>query len=78
MIDFIIGVDGGGTGTRVRLARADGSELSQGRAGPSALAHGIVNAWASVDSAVAAAFANAALPQPALHTIAIGLGLAGV
>lgn len=81
MIDYLIGVDGGGTGTRVRLAHADaadGAELSQGRAGPSALAHGIDKAWAAVTNAVAEAFSNAALPVPPLATIAIGLGLAGV
>ena len=78
MIDYLIGVDGGGTGTRVRLARADGTELSQGRAGPSALAHGIANAWAAVTVAVAEAFSNAALAVPPLNKVAIGLGLAGV
>jgi glucosamine kinase len=78
MIDYLIGVDGGGTGTRVRLARADGTELSQGRAGPSALAHGIANAWAAVTVAVAEAFSNAALAVPPLTNVAIGLGLAGV
>ena len=78
MIDYLIGVDGGGTGTRVRLARADGTELSQGRAGPSALAHGIANAWAAVTVAVAEAFSNAALAVPPLNSVAIGLGLAGV
>jgi glucosamine kinase len=78
MIDYLIGVDGGGTGTRVRLARADGTELSQGRAGPSALAHGIANAWAAVTVAVAEAFSNAALAVPPLSKVAIGLGLAGV
>ena len=82
MIDYLIGADGGGTGTRVRLARADGAALpatlAQGRAGPSALAHGIGNAWAAVQAATAEAFAGAGLALPPLATIAIGLGLAGV
>lgn len=78
MIDYLLGVDGGGTGTRVRLARADGAELACGRAGPSALAHGIAKAWEAVGSAAAAAFADASLPMPPLSAIAIGLGLAGV
>ena len=30
MIDYLIGVDGGGTGTRVRIARAGGQEFAQG------------------------------------------------
>jgi glucosamine kinase len=78
MIDYLIGVDGGGTGTRVRLAKADGTELASGRAGPSALAHGIDKAWSSIGTAVAEAFNNAGLALAPLSSVAIGLGLAGV
>jgi glucosamine kinase len=78
MIEYFIGVDGGGTGTRVRLANADGVELAQGQGGPSALAHGIGNAWDNIGAAVAMAFAQAGVAQAALHAMAIGLGLAGV
>lgn len=77
MIEYLIGVDGGGTGTRVRLARADGTQLAQGSSGPSGLAHGIGNAWAAVGEAVAQAFAAADL-SPAPERSAIGLGMAGV
>ncbi|GGY06132.1 ATPase [Massilia dura] len=78
MIEYLIGVDGGGTGTRVRLARPDGTLLAEGGSGPSALLHGIANAWNAVEQAVAAAFAAAAIPMPGRAAIAIGLGLAGV
>lgn len=78
MIEYLIGVDGGGTGTRVRLARADGSSLAQAASGPSGLAHGIASAWTSIMDAVDKAFADAALARPALADIGIGLGLAGV
>ncbi|WP_317204027.1 BadF/BadG/BcrA/BcrD ATPase family protein [Janthinobacterium sp.] len=78
MIDYLIGVDGGGSGTRVRLARADGSELAQGQNGPSGLAHGIDQAWIAVGNAVLKAFAAAGIPHPPLRHIGIGLGLAGV
>ncbi|HAT29458.1 MAG TPA: ATPase [Janthinobacterium sp.] len=78
MIDYLIGVDGGGSGTRVRLARADGVELAQGSAGPSGLAHGMAPAWAAVGAAAAQAFGAAGLAPPALARVAIGLGLAGV
>ena len=78
MIEYLIGVDGGGTGTRVRLARADGSELAQAASGPSGLAHGIASAWASVIDAVDKAFATAAIARPDNTNIGIGLGLAGV
>jgi glucosamine kinase len=78
LIDYAIGVDGGGTGTRVRLARADGTEIAQGAAGPSGLGLGIARAWESVRQAISAAFAAAGVPQPPLDRVAIGLGLAGV
>ena len=78
MIEFLIGVDGGGSGTRVRLARADGVELANGTSGPSALSHGIAGAWAAVEDAAAQAFDAAGISFPAKSTIAIGLGMAGV
>ncbi len=78
MIEYLIGVDGGGSGTRVCLARRDATVLAQGRAGPSGLAHGIDKAWRAIGSAIAQAFEAAGLKQPAPARIAIGLGLAGV
>ncbi len=78
MIEYLIGVDGGGTGTRVRLATRAGVELAQAQGGPSGLSHGIDAAWHAVRTASAQAFASAGLPVPELTRIAIGLGLAGV
>jgi len=78
MIEFLIGVDGGGSGTRVRLARADGVELAEGTGGPSGLLHGIANAWAAVEEAAGMAFRAAGLDVPDRAKVAIGLGLAGV
>ena len=78
MIEYLIGVDGGGTGTRVRIARAGGQEIAQAQGGPSGLAHGIDKAWNAIGDAVAAAFASAGVAHPPLPALAIGLGLAGV
>lgn len=75
--DFLIGVDGGGTGTRVRLTE-DGKEIGQGAGGPSGLINGSVKAWESVETAVAQAFAQGGIAMPPRERIAIGLGLAGV
>lgn len=75
---YLIGVDGGGTGTRVVLAHADGAELGRGSAGPSGLMHGIDNAWAAILYAMKQAFAEAGLDAPVLSDIAAGCGLAGV
>ena len=71
------GVDGGGTGTRVRLQRFDGATLGQGEAGPSGLSQGTDQAWRHVMQALMAAFQNAGLPPAPPSDIALGLGLAG-
>lgn len=78
MIDYLIGVDGGGTNTRVRLAGRDGAELATGAAGASGLGHGIDKAWAAVNSATARAFAAIGIDAIPMPSCAIGLGLAGV
>ena len=77
MIEFLLGVDGGGTGTRVLLARRDGGVIGRGAAGPSALARGISSAWAEIGRAVALAFADAGLPSAAADLCALGAGLSG-
>lgn len=75
---YLIGVDGGGTGTRVVLADRQGRELARASAGPSGLAHGRELAWQAIQSACAKAFAEAGIAAPALTDIALGCGLAGV
>lgn len=75
---YLIGVDGGGTGTRVRLADIDGRLLGQGEAGPSALGQGAEQAWRHVSQAVAAAAAQAGVDHLNPAQCAIGLGLSGV
>ncbi|WP_230407686.1 BadF/BadG/BcrA/BcrD ATPase family protein [Undibacterium rivi] len=78
VIAYLIGVDGGGTGTRVVLADRQGKPLARGTAGPSALAHGRPQAWEAILQAITDAFAQAHLAHPALSDIAIACGLSGV
>ena len=78
MIEYLIGVDGGGTGTRVRLTDPNGVELAQASSGPSGLSHGIANAWTTILAAIGEACAVADVGSPPLSSMAIGLGLAGV
>ncbi len=75
---YLVGVDGGGTGTRVLLVDKDGKELARASAGPSGLMHGAKAAWHSILAAIDSAFAETGMPTPALGQIAIGCGLAGV
>lgn len=78
MIAYHIGVDGGGSGTRVRLERAGNQLLAQAHGGPSGLALGVERAWNTINSLVAQAFREAGLAQPPSAQLALGLGLAGV
>ncbi|HEY8358353.1 MAG TPA: BadF/BadG/BcrA/BcrD ATPase family protein [Ramlibacter sp.] len=78
MIEYLIGVDGGGSGTRALLRRVGGPVVGQGQAGPSALGQGIAQAWRNIEVAVRAAFAEAALPVPGWDRCALAAGLSGV
>ncbi|HLO96322.1 MAG TPA: hypothetical protein VK195_18595, partial [Burkholderiaceae bacterium] len=51
-VRYHVGVDGGGTGTRVKLADAAGHVLGQGEAGPSALGQGVPQAWRHIREAL--------------------------
>ncbi len=73
----LVGVDGGGSGTRARVQDLQGRLLGEGQAGPSGLGQGIVQAWRHVEQALDAAFAGAGLLVPPRASIALGLGLAG-
>ena len=77
-ITCLIGVDGGGSGTRVAIAGLDGVELARAHAGASGLRNGADVAWQAIMQAIRSAFASCHQPLPELGQIAIGLGLAGV
>jgi len=77
-IDYLLGVDGGGTATRAVLARTGGSVIGRGQAGPSALGQGIAQAWRNVELAIRRAFEAAKLPVPSWTRCAVGAGLSGV
>jgi len=74
---FLIGVDGGGTGTRVVLADAHGVELAQTTGGASGLALGTERAWRAIEAACAQAFVLAGRDFEWTRC-ALGCGLAGV
>lgn len=74
---YLIGIDGGGTGTRAVLADAAGRELGRGAGGPSGLALGVENAWRSIEAAGRAAAAQAGVGFD-WQACVLGCGLAGV
>ena len=74
---FAVGVDGGGSGTRVVVANAQGTVLGKASAGPSALGLGTDAAWREITEATLAAFASAGLPFD-WQACALCCGLSGV
>lgn len=76
-VQYLIGVDGGGTGTRLRLCELSGRLLGQDETGPSALGQGAEQAWRHIQLALQGAVAQAGLEGLDLGQCAIGLGLSG-
>jgi len=72
-----LGVDGGGTHTRLRLCDTQGHPLGEGLAGPSALGQGAEQAWTAIGDALADAAARAGVATPDWRDCALGLGLSG-
>lgn len=72
---YYLGVDGGGSGCRVRLVDAAGTTLAEARGGPANISG---NPQGALDNILAAtAEVSAALPAAAPDRIRAGLGLAG-
>src|SRR5260370_34404052 len=77
-VRLLVGVDGGGTGCRARIADAEGCVLGTGIAGPAAVRLGIGRSLAAVENACRAAGAGAGLQPDALAEMDAGVGLAGI
>jgi glucosamine kinase len=75
---WFLGVDGGGSGCRVRLVDGQGLERGAGVAGTTNIRFGLAEAWASILGATDQALAKAGLDRDALPQIHAGLGLAGI
>ena len=75
---LFIGIDGGGSGCRARIADATGHVLGQGTAAPAAVRLGIDHALAAVHEAARAAAANAGLFAETLAGMQAVAGLAGI
>ncbi|HEY3776565.1 MAG TPA: BadF/BadG/BcrA/BcrD ATPase family protein [Rhizomicrobium sp.] len=73
-----MGIDGGGSGCRARIAGEDGRVLGHGDAAPAAVRLGIDRALAAVESAARAAVVDAGLPVDVLARTHAVVGLAGI
>ncbi|WP_287146293.1 BadF/BadG/BcrA/BcrD ATPase family protein [Aeromonas sp.] len=76
MIEFWVGVDGGGTHTRARIRDRTGKLLGEGRAAGSNLELGIEVAHANVLAAIASARITAGLGIESEQLMGVGLALA--
>ncbi|MFV3075762.1 BadF/BadG/BcrA/BcrD ATPase family protein [Niveispirillum fermenti] len=75
---LFIGIDGGGTRCRARLADAGGATLAEGVGGAANIRLGLDVAWSAIMVAVDAALAAAGMGREPLAGAFIGLGLAGI
>jgi len=75
--DLILGVDGGGTQCRARLADRSGRLLGEGTSGPANIRLGLDAGFASVLDAARQCLAEARLGEHAMGRIAACLALAG-
>jgi glucosamine kinase len=76
-IKYLIGVDGGGSGTRVVVCDIHGAIILKADGEPSALSLGVDRAWRSIVDTLAFAFTKDQIAIPSLNECAIGLGLSG-
>lgn len=74
---YFIGVDGGGTGTRIRVWDQNLTRIAEAHGPSSALAQGISEAWRAIMTTLSKAFSDAGLSVPSVKECAIGMGLAG-
>ncbi|MGB8844015.1 MAG: BadF/BadG/BcrA/BcrD ATPase family protein [Aliidongia sp.] len=75
---LFLGVDGGGSGCRVRLADGEGLVLGSAAGGPGNIRLGLDAVWAAILAATDQALAQAGFDRAALSRIHAGLGLAGI
>lgn len=76
-ISLLAGVDGGGTGCRVRVRRLDGTLIGEAAGGPANIFTGAETASASIRAVALEALCQGGLGEEALLCCHAGLGLAG-
>ena len=75
---LLVGIDGGGTKCRARVATMDGEILGEGQGGPANTRLGLDVAFGSIIAAVDIALASAGLDLDRKKEVHAGLGLAGL
>jgi len=78
MSKLLLGIDGGGTRCRARIADENGTVLGEGRAGSANTRLGLGRAFTAIQEATEQALSAAGLPSETLSQLHAGLGLAGL
>ncbi len=76
-MDYILGVDGGGSGCRAAIATADGRLLGRGKAGPANICCNPTQSLSSILHSAKEACKDAGLTEEALQQTFAVMGLAG-
>ena len=76
-MEFMLGIDGGGTGCRAALATASGEIIGRGRSGPANIRTDLTNARENIVDATRQAFAEAGRDDASIIRTGAVLGLAG-
>jgi glucosamine kinase len=77
VVDFVLGIDGGGTSCRAAVARADGVVLGRAKAGAANIRTDLTGARTSIVEAARRAFAEAGQDPDLVSRTPAVLGLAG-
>lgn len=77
-VQWLVGIDGGGSGCRARIESFDGRLVGTGAASPAAVRLGVDRSLAAVKEAACAAAADAGLAPEAIAQMRAVVGLAGV
>jgi glucosamine kinase len=77
VVDFVLGIDGGGTSCRAAVARADGIVLGRAKAGAANIRTDLTGARTSIVEAARRAFAEAGQDPDLVSRTPAVLGLAG-
>jgi glucosamine kinase len=76
--DIFIGIDGGGTKTKVRVEHSDGQLIGQAVSGPSNIRLSVDKAWQSIYHAISEVLNSAAISlEDKNYHFHVGMGLAG-
>lgn len=78
-MDFLIGVDGGGTKTKVRMETLSGERIGEAIGGPGNIKTSVFQSWQSINSALEALLQGKAIDlNDPVHRFHAVMGMAGV